>query len=157
MSLPPGELEWIRPKAWKMDWELRRGTEVLARMSSPSFFGTTVRASMGSENYVNRKGGLRKPGAAISRLGENEDLATLEFDALDRGNVILKDGTSYRWQRRDPPGTWVMSRDDGTMLFTIYRDVRSKYPTGKVMVHGEDRNNGILLILSWFMVSTTDC
>jgi hypothetical protein len=157
MTIPTGGMEWIRPKAWKMDWELRRGSEILARMASPSFFGTTVRASLGDEHYVNRKGGLRKPGAAISRVGETGDIAQLEFDALDRGTVVFTDGTTYRWERRDPIGTWAMSREDGTTLFTIFRDARSKYPSGKVEVMGEDRMNGILLLLTWFMISTTDC
>jgi hypothetical protein len=156
MSLPLGSSEWVRPKAWKMDWELRHGPEVLARMSSPSMFGTTVRASMGADNFVMRKGGLRRPGAAMHRTGKSEDIALLEFDALDRGTVTV--GTAvYRWERREPKGTWAMTSEDGKTLFTVYRDVRSKYPTGKVEVLSEDENNGILLLLTWFTISTTDC
>ncbi len=156
ISLPAGTLDWIRPKAWKMDWELRRGSEAIARMASPSMFGTTVRASMGSENLVLRKGGLRRPGAAMRRAGESEDIALLEFDALDRGTVAMG-GTVYRWERREPKGTWAMTREDGATLFTVYRDVRSKYPTGKVEVLTEDESSGPLLLLTWFMISTSDC
>ena len=156
MSLPLGASEWIRPKAWKMDWELRQGNEVIAKMSSPTFFGTTVRATLGNDAFVLRKGGLHRPGAAISRAGESGDAALLEIDALEHGTVTFADGVSYSWQKGEPAGTWVLSRSDGTLLFTVYRDVRSKYPTGKVEVVTEDGHNGILLLLTWFMISTTD-
>ncbi|MDW5563734.1 MAG: hypothetical protein SA339_10955 [Methanomassiliicoccus sp.] len=157
MSISAGSAEWIRPKAWKLDWELRRESEVVARMSSPSFFGTTVRATMGSENFVLRKGGLQRPGAAISAIGASADLARLEYDALDRGTVVLADGTTYLWTRVEPAGTWAMLRPDGAVLFTVFRDLRNKYPTGKVEVKTEDRNGGMLLLLVWFMINTTDC
>jgi hypothetical protein len=157
MSLSLGEMEWVRPKAWKMDWELRRGGEVIARMASPSFFGTTVRASLGDEHYVNRKGGLRRPGAAIARLGVSGDIARLELDSLDRGTVVVNDSTVFRWERKDPSGTWVMSRDDGTALFSVFRDAQSRYPSGKVKILAEDDSTGILLLLAWFVVSTAEC
>lgn len=156
MGLPLGASEWIRPKPWKMDWELRHGSEVIAKMASPSLFGTTVRASLGGENFVLRKGGLRKPGAALARTGEADDIALLEFDALDRGTVAI-DTAVYRWERKEPKGTWAMTREDGATMFTIYRDARSKYPTGKVEVVTEDERNGLLLLLTWFMISTTEC
>ncbi len=156
MKASVGASEWVRPKAWKMDWELRQGNDIIIRMGSPSFFGTTVRASIGDEVFTLRKGGLRRPGAAISRLGESEDTALLELDSLDRGTASFADGTAYSWQRREPVGTWAMAREDGTVLFTIYRDARSKYPSGKVDVATEDRRNDILLLLTWFMISTTD-
>jgi len=155
MSLPIGALEWVRPKAWKMDWELRHGSEVIARMGSPSFFGTTIRASLGNDRYLLRKGGLRRPGASISRVGENGDIALLELDALDRGTITFNDGTAYTLQRRDPAGTWEMTRE-GAVLFTIYRDVRSKYPTGEVEVLAGDKRDDVLLLLIWFMIATTD-
>jgi hypothetical protein len=156
MSTLVGASEWIRPKAWKMDWELRQGNEVVAKMSPPTFFGTTVRATLGDDAFVLRKGGLHKPGAAISRAGESNDVALLEIDALEHGTVVFADGTACSWQKREPAGTWALSKSDGTLLFTVYRDVRSKYPTGKVEVVTEDGRNGILLLLTWFMISTTD-
>lgn len=155
MSLPIGALEWVRPKAWKLDWELRHGTEVIARMGSPSFFGTTIRASLGNDNYFLRKGGLRRPGATISRVGENGDLALLELDSLDRGTVTFTDGTAYALQRGDLDGTWEMSRE-GAVLFTVHRDARSKYPTGEVEVLAGDKRDAILMLLTWFMITTTD-
>jgi hypothetical protein len=52
-----GSLEWVRPKAWKMDWELRKGEKVVATMSSPKMFGTSVTATFGEDHYSLRKGG----------------------------------------------------------------------------------------------------
>lgn len=147
----------MRPKAWKMDWELRRGSEVAATLASPSLFGTTARASLGTERYVSRKGGVRRPGASIAMVGKAGELATLEFAALDHGTLVLTDGTTYLWRKSDPAGTWLVSREDGTTLFTIHRDLGGKSLTGKVEVLATDRYNGILLILLWFTISNTDC
>jgi|ADurb_Cas_03_Slu_FD_contig_21_1264065_length_570_multi_3_in_0_out_0_1 hypothetical protein len=157
MAIPTGEMVWGRPKPWKLDWELRQGSKVVAKMSSPSMFGTTVRASIGDEHYVNRKGGLRRPGAAIARQGEPNDIGRLEFDSLDRGTVLLADGATYRWERQGPAGTWAMLRDDGDVLFTVHRNARDKYPVGRVKVMAADRSMGVLLILSWFVINSTEC
>lgn len=156
MPIPTGEMEWTRPRPWKLDWELRHGSEVVARMSSPSMFGTTVRASMGDEHYVSRKGGLRRPGATIAKLGA-DDVGRMEFDSLERGTVHLADGTTYRWERREPAGTWAMAREDGDVLFTVHRNARDKYPVGKVKVMAADRSMGVLLLLSWFVINSTEC
>ncbi|MBI0584010.1 MAG: hypothetical protein ISF22_07260 [Methanomassiliicoccus sp.] len=152
-----GESEWVRPKAWKMDWELRKGREVMAKMFSPSMFGTAVRASFGNELFSLRKGGLRRPGAAIARLGEKDDLALLSFDAMGRGRVTFTDGTVYIWERAADARTWTVTREAAGALFSITRDARSKYPTGKVIVIAPDPFIHILMLLTWFIITTGEC
>jgi hypothetical protein len=52
-----GSSEWVRPKAWKLDWELRKDGAVVATMSSPKLFGTSVAATFGDDHYSLRKAG----------------------------------------------------------------------------------------------------
>jgi hypothetical protein len=157
----PGDLigpsEWIRPKAWKMDWELRKGVKVLATISSPGFFGTSVRATVDDKGYIIRKGGLRKPGAALTRSGDRVPLALMEFDALGKGTVRFASGSIYQWQRTTIEGEWTMSQEGRGSIFTVLFDTRAKYPSGKVLVDIIDPWMGELLVLAWFLISTTEC
>ena len=151
-----GTLHWTRPKPWKLDWELRKGEEVIATMSSPKMFGTSVNATMDGTTYTMRKGGLRKPGAVMRRLGEEADLALLEFDSLGKGTISLG-GSQYRWSRDDGADRWALSQEGRGDIFVTTRDTRSKYPTGTVEVDILDPNLGPLLLLTWFLASTSEC
>ncbi len=151
-----GRSEWIRPKAWKLDWELHKDGQVIATMSSPKLFGTAVSATFGEDSYSLRKGGLRRPGAAIKRLREEGELAILEFDAIGKGSITM--GSSrYQWERIEASERWTLSQEGRGIIFIVDRDTRSKYPTGKVDVDIGDPHLGPLLLLTWFIISTTGC
>jgi hypothetical protein len=156
MSDLVGTSEWVRPKAWKMDWELRQGDEILATMSSPRMFGTTVNATMDGTTYVMRKGGLRRPGAVMRRLGEDGDIATLELDSIGKG-IITMGPSRYQWEREGTSDKWTLSQEGRGAIFELSRDSRSKYPTGRVVVDIADPNLGPLLLLTWFLASTSEC
>jgi hypothetical protein len=156
MSEMFGRSEWVRPKAWKLDWELRKEGEVIATMSSPKLFGTAVSATFGEDRYHLRKGGLRKPGAVIRKLQEEENVAVLEFDALGRGTIVLG-ANAYRWERAGASDRWTLSQEGRGVILTVDRDTKSKYPTGKVDVDIGDPQLAPLLLLTWFIASTSEC
>ena len=151
-----GTSEWVRPKAWKLDWELRKDGEVLATMSSPKTFGTSVTAVMDGTTYTMRKGGLRRPGAVMRRVGEEGDLAVLELDSLGHGIIAMGDAR-YLWDREGAAERWALSQEGRGIIFSLERDSRTKYPTGKVAVDIADPNLGPLLLLTWFLASTSEC
>jgi hypothetical protein len=152
-----GTSEWVRPKAWKMDWELRKDGKVLAKIASPGLFGTSARASVGEKRYTIRKGGLRRPGATLTRSGEREPLALMEFDALGKGRVKLTDGKWYEWERSGAEGEWTMYQEGRGAIFTILFDTRTKYPSGKVTVDIGDPYAGELLAMAWFLITSSAC
>jgi hypothetical protein len=152
-----GELEWVRPKPWKLDWELRRGGEVLGTLSSPRLFGTELSGTIGTEQFVMNRGGLRRPGAAIRKPGSRDDLALLVFDAIGTGTITFPDSSSYRLLRSGPSEEWTMYQEGKGELFKVKRDTKSKYPNGKVSVDITDPHLDVLLLLSWFVISTCEC
>ena len=156
MSSMVGEYEWTRPKPWKLDWVLRTGEEVVAELSSPSFFGTTMRGSFHGKYFVLRKGGLRRPGAAIRELGGEDDLLVLSFDALGKGTIAREGVPDYRWERPAQGETWNLMEEGKGVLLTVERDVKGRRPRGKVDIRGVDPCIGPLLLLTWFMISTAD-
>lgn len=151
-----GRSEWVRPKAWKLDWELRKDGQVIATMSSPKLFGTAVSATFGEDVYALRKGGLRRPGAVIKKLRDEGELAVLEFDAIGKGTIMVGP-SSYQWERIEASERWTLSQEGRGVIFTVDRDTKSKYPIGKVDVDIGDPHLAPLLLLTWFIVSTSGC
>ncbi|NLT38038.1 MAG: hypothetical protein GXX95_07765 [Methanomassiliicoccus sp.] len=151
-----GRYEWTRPKAWKMDWELRRESETVATLSSPAFFGTSMRGSFGGTDYVLRKGGLRVPGAAMNIVGEKEDLAVLSIDSLGKGTISYKGTPDLSWERTGQGEDWIVMEEGKGTLFTVHRDVKSRRPRGVVTIEQGHPALGPIILLSWFMISATD-
>jgi hypothetical protein len=151
-----GIMEWTRPKPWKLDWELKKGGEIIATMSSPKMFGTSVHATIGGTTYALRKGGLRKPGAIMHKLGEEGEVALLQLDSIGRGAINV--GSShYLWEREGSTDQWTLSQEGRGTIFVTTRDTRSKYPTGKVDIDIADPHLDVLLLLTWFLASTSEC
>jgi hypothetical protein len=151
-----GKFEWIRPKAWKMDWELRRDSETVATISSPAFFGTSMRGTYGGTDYVLRKGGLRRPGAAMNLVGDKEDLAVLSIDSLGKGTISYKGTPDIAWERAGQGDDWTVMEEGKGVLFKVHRDVKSRRPRGEIIIERDHPALGPLLLLSWFMISATD-
>jgi hypothetical protein len=151
-----GRSEWVRPKAWKLDWELRKDGQVVATMSSPHLFGTAVSATFGDDSYSMRKGGLRRPGAVIRKHREEGKVAVLELDAIGKGTIILGSST-YQWERLGSSDRWTLSQEGRGVIFAVDRDTGSKYPRRKVDVDIGDPHLAPLLLLTWFVVSTSEC
>jgi hypothetical protein len=135
---------------------LKKDGEVIATMSSPKMFGTSVTATMDGVTYTMRKGRLRKPGAVMRKLGEEEDLALLEIDAVGKGKITLG-GARYLWEREGAADRWTLSNEGGDGVFVTTRDARGKHPVGNVDVDIPDPNLNPLLLLTWFLASTSEC
>jgi hypothetical protein len=150
------EHEWSQPKRWRPNWELWKGEEVVARLSSPTFFGTTMRGSWSGRDYVLRKGGLRRPMVAIRELGGDDDLLVLSYDTSTKGTISRFGVPDYAWERPYRGEVWSFMGEGKGLLFTVHRDVRGSQPRGLVDIKGQDPCLGPLLLLTWFMVSTAD-
>jgi hypothetical protein len=79
----------------------------------------------------------------------------MEFDALGKGTIVMG-GHSYLWERV-AEGRWTLSQEGRGTIFALARDAHSNYPTGKVDVDIGDPLLGPLLLLVWFVVSTSEC
>lgn len=139
-----------------MKWELRKGEEVIGTMSPPHTFGTSVTASFGQETYNIRKGGMRRPGAAIWKVGGDGKLATMTLDALGKETIVLPDGAVYTLARIGSTDDWMLSSADGGGVFSVHRGTEGKNPTGSADVRSEDPHLPELILLCWFVISTAE-
>jgi hypothetical protein len=149
------QLLWFRPKAWSMEWELRKGEEVMGTMSSPRFFGTTVHATINGRHFDLRKGGLRHPDAVIA-TSEGDDRAVLKFDALGKGTIAFHAGTTFDWTRAVIGDEWTISRE-GEAVMSVRLLTNAKYPYGEVTVRSQDPLTDELILLVWFLIYTSEC
>lgn len=156
MTGPTGTLAWVRPSRLSMRWELRKGEDVLGTLSPPHTFGTGAAATFGAEAYNLRKGGVRRPGAAIWKMGGEDRLAVMTADALGRETVVTPDGSAYKLSRIGTTDDWMLSRADGEEVFGVHRGTEGKKPAGSVDVLSPDPRLPALLLLCWFVISTAE-
>lgn len=151
-----GTFTWARPSRLSMRWELRKGDKIFGTVSPPHIFGTSATAMFGQEAYSIRKGGFRRPGAAIWKVGSEEKLATMTLDALGKETVTLPDGSEYKMTRIGTTDDWMLSRADGEDVFSVHRGTEGKNPTSSVDVVSSDPHVPELMLLCWFVISTAE-
>ncbi|WP_019176966.1 hypothetical protein [Methanomassiliicoccus luminyensis] len=151
-----GALTWARPSRVSMKWELKKGDDVIGAMSPPHTFGTSVTASFGADGYNIRKGGIRHSGAAIWKVGSEDKLATMVVGSLGKDTVIAQDGSTYQLSQLGSPDDWILSTADGKDIFSVHRETAGKKPGGVVDVKSPDPHLSELLLLCWFVISTSE-
>lgn len=152
MELAPGEVGLVRPKAWSMRTELRRGSEAIAVLSPPQRFGRSATARVGERTYVLTKGGPRSPQVRLRELGSEEDLAVLEHTGAARAHIVWKD-EEYELTLADEG--WELRSPRRGLLLTVRRDPRDP-SQGRVAVDVVVPDV-LLLLLAWFAVRELEC
>lgn len=90
-------LVWSQPSAFTMDYELRAGEDVVARLAFRSSFGTLAAASAAEGTWTFKRVGFWQPVVTVRREGESDDLATFRNSTWSSGGTLqLRDGREYR-------------------------------------------------------------
>lgn len=106
-DLPPGlPLEWVQPRALKMDYELRSGDEVIATLRFRSSFGSFATGENADGCWTFKRVGFLQTRATIRVCGSDEEIATFKNNTWTGGGTLeLRDGrkfpaTTNFWQTR---------------------------------------------------------
>ena len=113
------DLQWIRPKWWKREFELRSGDELLARLYREKGTGCTIgEAADGCWTF--KRQGIWKAEIIVT------DSASQAAKAVVKGgntkSVVFSDGRALTWKKTSfwrNEGSWVDS--DGTPLIHLLR------------------------------------
>lgn len=152
-----GTLIWMRPNRLSMRWELKKGEELVGTMSPPQIFGTSVTASWGEQYYAVKRGGFRRPGAWIRKVGEEDNLATMTIESVSEQDISFPDGSLYHLSRIGTTNDWTLDRDEeDEAIFTVNRGTEGKAPVGTVEIITSDVHLPELLLLCWFVISTAE-
>ena len=98
------ELEWVQPSAWKMEYELRAGGELIATLRFRSSFGSFATAESADGCWTFKRVGFWQTRATIRGCESETDIAMFKNNTWSGGGTLeLLDGrkllaTTNLWQ-----------------------------------------------------------
>lgn len=98
------ELEWMQPSAWKMEYELRAGDELIATLRFRSSFGSFATAESADGCWTFKRIGFWQTRATIRGCGSDTDVGVFKNNTWSGGGTLeLPDGrkipaTTNLWQ-----------------------------------------------------------
>jgi hypothetical protein len=97
------ELVWQQPNAFKYEYELRAGDEVLATLRWRTLSGSLATAETAEGSWTFKRVGFWRARITARPLGSERDAATFEPRWTGSGTVTLAQGASHRW---GPTNAW---------------------------------------------------
>jgi hypothetical protein len=87
------ELEWVQPSAWKMQYELRAGDELIATLRFRSSFGSFATAESADGCWTFKRVGFWQTRVTIRGCGSETESATFTNNTWSGGGTLdLPDG-----------------------------------------------------------------
>lgn len=105
-QMTESELEWVQPRALRMEYELRAGEEVVATLRFRSSFGSFATAESTDGCWTFKRVGFWQTRATIRPCGSETEVASFRQGTWSSGGTLeLLDGRRYRastnfWQTR---------------------------------------------------------
>jgi hypothetical protein len=98
------ELEWMQPSAWKMEYELRAGDELIATLRFRSSFGSFATAESADGCWTFKRVGFWQTRVTIRSCGSDMDIAMFKNNTWSGGGTVELPGgrkilaTTNLWQ-----------------------------------------------------------
>ncbi len=86
------ELKWVQPSAWKMEYELRAGDELIATLRFRSSFGSFATAESADGCWTFKRVGFWQARVTIRGCGSDMDLAMFKNDTWSGGGTLELSG-----------------------------------------------------------------
>ncbi len=91
-----GELEWVQPSAWKMQYELRAGEEIVATLRFRSSFGSFATAESADGCWTFKRVGFWQTRGTIRGCESENELATFKNNTWSGGGTLeMHDGRQF--------------------------------------------------------------
>lgn len=82
------EIRWSQPRAARMEYELRSGTELLATLTFKNMFGTFATTESADGCWTFKRVGFWQKRASIRACGSDTNLAVFTNNTWDRGGTL---------------------------------------------------------------------
>lgn len=90
------ELKWVQPRAWKMEYELRAGNELIATLRFRSSFGSFATAESADGCWTFKRVGFWQTKATIRGCGSDTDIGVFKNNTWSGGGTLeLHDGRKF--------------------------------------------------------------
>ena len=148
-------LTWAQPHMFERVFELRAGSEMVARLSFGGRFGSEARAATADGTWTFRRIGFWQTRATARTAGASGDLAMFEPNTWKGGGTLrLTHGpavvvSSNMWQ-----STFDFRLSDGTQLFRIRTDGMLRKSATIDIAPAMDPFTAVpcLLLFGWYLV-----
>ena len=115
------ELQWLHPKKFNGEYELRGGDEVFARFHLKGTCGSQIVAETANSNWIIKRKGFGQS-ITILDLDSQSELATIKRSMSGQSTLLTLDGREYRWRCtsfwRD---VWTWLNNEDTPLLHLIR------------------------------------
>ena len=90
------ELEWVQPSAWKMEYELRAGEDIIATLRFRSSFGSFATGESADGCWTFKRVGFWQTRATIRGSGSDTDIAMFKNNTWSGGGTLdMRDGRQF--------------------------------------------------------------
>ena len=90
------ELQWLQPRAMKMEYELRAGDMIAATLRFRSSFGSFATAASADGNWTFKRVGFWQTKVTVRESGAETDLVVFKNNTWSGGGTLeLPDGRKY--------------------------------------------------------------
>ena len=95
----PSTLSWQQPQAFKCEYELRAGDELLGSIHKTRSFGAAMEAEIGGTRFTLEPTGFFRSRITVQEAGAAGEPAVFSRAGfLSKGQLTLPDGRSYGWK-----------------------------------------------------------
>jgi hypothetical protein len=118
------KLKWIQPRAFKLEYELRAGSKIVATLRYPHCFDTFAIASSGDGTWTFRGGDFRQPAVSIRAFEAEIDLAVFKSNIWAAGGMLeLPTGRKYQGQLTGRGHEYNLRTETGEMVVSYRKMV----------------------------------
>jgi hypothetical protein len=155
----PSNLSWQQPQAFKCEYELRAGDELLGSIHKTRKFGVAMEAEIGGTRFMLETVGFTRSRIMVREAGAAGEPAVFQRGFFGGGQLLLPGGRSYRWKMTSFWGSrWAFVDDSGQPLVSLRPRKRVFRTGGEVEIAPGALTLPelpMLVLLGWYLLLRT--
>ena len=152
----PSTLSWQQPQAFKCDYELRAGDELLATLRKASRFGLAMDGEIGAARFTLRPEGFLRSRTTVQEDGATGEPVVFQSGFCGGGRLALPDGRSYRWKMTSFWGSRWAFVDDSDRPLVSFKSRNRLFRAGSDVEIGPGAlalpELPVFLLLGWYLL-----
>ncbi|HET9211305.1 MAG TPA: hypothetical protein VFR03_12940 [Thermoanaerobaculia bacterium] len=152
----PSTFCWQQPQAFKCEYELRAGDELLGAIRKTRRFSAAMEAEIGDTRFTFEPAGFFRSRVAVREADAAGEPAVFQAGFCGGGQLLLPDGRSYRWKMTSFWGSRWAFLDDSDRPLVSFRPRNRVFRTGAGVEIGPGALRmpelPVLVLLGWYLL-----
>lgn len=150
------ELTWTHPEPERRSYELRSGSELMARLSWTTEAGSLAEGTTDDGVWTFKRAGFLKPRVTVRSIDQGRDVAIFEANPAGGGLLQLLDGHFYNWRTNfwRAEFAWIAANGKAVVESTRSFSVDGK-TEGRARIAATELDSNqlsLLVLLGWYLV-----